>query len=108
MLNLKMKAMENKKQNYSGSQSANVVEETFPVEGMTCGGCTNSVQRSLTKLEGVKSAEVSLSASSATVAYDPSAVTPDQMQKAVEAIGYKFGRKEGAESDKPKRSGGCC
>ncbi|GAA4429477.1 hypothetical protein GCM10023188_14890 [Pontibacter saemangeumensis] len=100
--------MENEKQNYNGSQTGSIVEETFPVEGMTCSGCANGVQRSLTKLEGVKSAEVSLSDASATVAYDPSAVTPEQMQKAVESAGFRFGKSEGPEPGKQNRSGGCC
>jgi hypothetical protein len=47
--------MEKGKQSYDVSQSGSIVEETFPVEGMTCGGCAKGVQRSLTKLEGVKS-----------------------------------------------------
>lgn len=100
--------MENEKQNNSVRQSGSVVEETFPVEGMTCGGCAKGVQRSLTNLEGVRSAEVSLDDSSATVAYDPDAVTPEQMQQAVEKIGYRFGKSAGGESDMPKRTGGCC
>ena len=100
--------MENEKQNNSVSQSGGLVEETFPVEGMTCGSCAKGVQRSLTKLEGVKSAEVSLADSSATVAYDPDAVTPDQMQQAVEGIGYRFGKSESSNAGKSNRSGGCC
>ena len=88
-----MTIMENEKQSYNGSQTASVVEETFPVEGMTCRGCASGVQRSLTKLEGVKSAEVSLADASATVAYDPGEVTPEQMQQAVEKAGFKLGKR---------------
>ena len=72
------------------NDNVNVIEKTFHVEGMTCGGCASGVQRSLTKLEGVKSAEVSLAGSLATVSYDPDAVTPEQMQQAVEKIGFKL------------------
>lgn len=85
--------MENEKQEYSGSQTGSVIEETFPVEGMTCSGCANGVQRSLTKLEGVKSAEVSLTDAAVTVAYNPGAVTPEQMQQAVEKAGFKLGKR---------------
>ena len=103
-----MKIMENEKQNNKVSQSNGLVEETFRVEGMSCGSCVSGVQRSLSKLEGVKSAEVNLAASSATVAYDPDAVTPAQMQQAVEAIGFKFDRNESGNAPNPNRSGGCC
>nr|WP_262918108.1 heavy metal-associated domain-containing protein [Pontibacter sp. E15-1] len=100
--------MENEKLKDNGGQNGSLVKETFPVEGMTCGGCANGVQLSLTKLEGVKSAEVSLADASVAVAYDPNAVTPEQMQQAVEKAGFKLGSREDTESDKPKRSGGCC
>ncbi|PRY13814.1 copper chaperone CopZ [Pontibacter ummariensis] len=82
------------KENQNKSQSGSIVEENFPIGGMTCSGCANSVKRSLTKLEGVKSAEVNLSDASAKVAYDSNAVTPAQMQEAVETIGFKFDRRK--------------
>ena len=33
---------------------------SFDVSGMTCGGCTGSVQRTLSKLDGISQAEVTL------------------------------------------------
>ena len=44
---------------------------SFDVSGMTCGGCTGSVQRALGKLEGVGHAEVSLRPGIATVVAGP-------------------------------------
>ena len=44
---------------------------SFDVNGMTCGGCTGSVQRALSKLDGIGHAEVSLSPGVATVVIDP-------------------------------------
>ncbi len=46
----------------------------FPVEGMTCASCVNRIERYLTKVEGVESANVNLATDSASVRYDPSAV----------------------------------
>ena len=43
----------------------------FDVRGMTCGGCTSSVQRTLSKLDDVSHAEVSLHPGVATVTADP-------------------------------------
>ena len=100
--------MENEKQHYNGSQTGSETKETFPVEGMTCAGCASGVERSLTNLEGVKSAEVSLDDASATVAYDPGSVTPELMQQAVEKAGFKLGKPGDSGAEKPKRSGGCC
>ena len=42
----------------------------FDVGGMTCGGCTGSVQRALSHMDGVSHAEVSLRPGLATVVID--------------------------------------
>ncbi|MBA3689120.1 MAG: heavy-metal-associated domain-containing protein [Chloroflexi bacterium] len=41
---------------------------------MTCASCVNRIERYLTKVEGVESANVNLATDSASVRYDPSAV----------------------------------
>ena len=56
---------------------------SFDVSGMTCGGCTGSVQRALSKLDGVSHAEVTLSPGLATVEADPTRVTPAQIESAI-------------------------
>ena len=60
----------------------------FDVTGMTCGGCTGSVQRALSKLDGVSHAEVTLSPGVATVTVDPTRVTPTQIESAITHLGY--------------------
>jgi copper chaperone len=60
----------------------------FDVSGMTCGGCTGSVQRALSKLDGVSHAEVSLRPGIATVVTDPARVTPAQIESAIAGLGY--------------------
>ena len=61
---------------------------SFDVNGMTCGGCTGSVQRALSKLNGISHAEVSLSPGVATVVIDPTKVTPAQIESAITHLGY--------------------
>ena len=61
---------------------------SFDVNGMTCGGCTGSVQRALSKLDGISHAEVSLSPGVATVVADPARVTPAQIESAINQLGY--------------------
>lgn len=80
--------------------------ETFDVNGMSCASCSNTVEKTLSRIEGVKSAEVDLAASSATVEYDPTVATPDKMQEAIESAGYRFGTKDGSENEEDGR-GGC-
>jgi copper chaperone len=63
------------------------MEATYRVEGMTCGGCADSVTRALQRL-GVK-VEVSLERKEATVKGDD--VDDAKVKEAVEAAGYDFG-----------------
>ncbi len=61
---------------------------SFDVSGMTCGGCTGSVQRVLSKIDGVSHAEVSLRPGVATVVADPARVTSAQIEAAITQLGY--------------------
>ncbi len=60
----------------------------IPVSGMTCAACQSRVQRTLQKETGVEDATVNLMMKSATVTYDPAAVTPDRLVEAIRGTGY--------------------
>ena len=60
----------------------------FDVSGMTCGGCTGSVQRTLSKIDGVSHVEVSLNSGAASVLADPERVTSAQIEAAITGLGY--------------------
>ena len=63
---------------------------SFDVTGMTCGGCTGSVQRTLSKLGGISHAEVTLHPGVATVVVvDPARVTPSQVERVISGLGYR-------------------
>lgn len=61
---------------------------TLSIEGMTCGGCVNSVKRALANFPGIQKVEVSLEKGQATLEYDPAQVSPDQLKTAIEESGY--------------------
>jgi copper chaperone len=61
---------------------------SFDVSGMTCGGCTGSVQRALSKIDGVSRVEVSLHPGTALVVIDPERVTSAQIEGAITGVGY--------------------
>ena len=61
---------------------------SFDISGMTCGGCTGSVQRTLSKIDGVSHAEVTLHPGVATVVTDPERVTSAQIELAIGGLGY--------------------
>lgn len=60
----------------------------FDVHGMTCGGRTSSVQRALSKIDGVSHVDVTLQPGSATVEADTARVTPGQIEAAISGLGY--------------------
>ena len=62
---------------------------SFDVSGMTCGGCTGGVQRTLSKIDGVSHAEVTLHPGVASVVADPERVTSAQIEAAITGLGYE-------------------
>ena len=63
-------------------------EIILTVTGMTCGGCVNSVQRVLTALPGVQSAEVTLDPGQARVVYDATRIDRTALVQAVVDAGF--------------------
>ncbi len=63
-------------------------EITLSVTGMTCGGCVNSVQKVLTALPGVQSAEITLTPGQAHVTFDPAQVDQAALVQAVVNAGF--------------------
>lgn len=60
----------------------------IPITGMTCAACSSRVQRALQKQPGVTDANVNLMMKSATVTFDPEAVTPEALVATIEDTGY--------------------
>jgi P-type Cu+ transporter len=60
----------------------------IPVSGMTCAACSSRVQRALQKQPGVADANVNLMMKTATVQFDPAAVTPDRLVDTIRETGY--------------------
>ena len=61
----------------------------FNVYGMTCATCVGTVEKKLRAVPGVTDAYVNLANESATAFYDESAVSPEELFKAVSDAGYK-------------------
>ena len=60
---------------------------TLRITGMTCATCSGAVERSLRKVEGVDFAAVNLATETALVVHDEK-VAREDLQKAVERVGY--------------------
>lgn len=63
-------------------------KQTFPVVGMACVACAANVERKLASLHGVSQAVVSLAERVVIVSYETSVVTPKDMKREINAIGY--------------------
>lgn len=61
---------------------------TLPILGMTCANCVATVERSLSKTEGVEEANVNLSSERAAVRYDPSKTNVQNLVDQVRKVGY--------------------
>ncbi len=76
-----------------------VTEKTeFNVSGMTCAACANRIEKRLNKMEGVSTANVNFALETATVQYDDSAVSINDMKEAINKLGFKLMPKESEES----------
>ncbi|MEN2284074.1 heavy metal translocating P-type ATPase [Algoriphagus sp. SE2] len=65
-----------------------LVKNTYPVTGMTCAACANSVETILSYTDGVKSASVNFASNSVLVEYDTKQIQPKGLNEALTAIGY--------------------
>lgn len=62
----------------------------FNVTGMGCANCSKTVQNTLNKLDGVKSAAVDFAQKTAEVTYDETKLTEAQLKETVAEAGYQL------------------
>lgn len=63
-------------------------ETNFQITGMTCAACANRIEKGLNKLQGVNDATVNLALERATIEYNPSLISMQDIIKRVETLGY--------------------
>ena len=70
------------------TQSAECVETSLNIGGMTCASCVRRVEKTLTRVDGVVAASVNLANETATVSYDPAFTSLETLTAAVAKSGY--------------------
>ena len=65
-----------------------IVDEIYPVQGMTCAACAVAVEKALHKQSGVKAASVNYADNSVKLSFDETAVSFKKLQKSVDNAGY--------------------
>lgn len=63
-------------------------KKIYTVTGMSCAGCSAAVQSALQKGAGVADVSVNLLESNASITYDDTKTSPEQLQAIVRGIGY--------------------
>src|SRR5699024_2390985 len=63
-------------------------EATLQINGMTCTACAASIEKGISKIEGVQEANVNFALERTTVVYDPAKTNVEEFEKKVEDLGY--------------------
>ncbi len=75
--------------------SVNTENITLDIHGMTCTACTSTVEKAISKLEGVLEVVVSLTKEQAQVSYIEQLTPLSEVLNAVHKVGYKVYQKSG-------------
>lgn len=65
-----------------------VVQNTFPVLGMTCASCAGSAESIVKSSPGVIDASVNFGTGNLTVSYLPNITNPEKLKKSAQSVGY--------------------
>lgn len=66
------------------------IKKEFPISGMSCASCAQSVEKALAKQKGVKSVQVNFANHLAYAEFEPDETNPLALQKAVQDVGYNL------------------
>lgn len=82
------------------------MKDKFKISGMTCSACANRIEKGVSKMEGVKEANVNFATETLNVEYDDSALKQLDIENKVEKLGYKV--EKNIESHNYKIEGMTC
>jgi Cu+-exporting ATPase len=69
-------------------------ELTFPITGMDCASCANTIKHTLERADGVEAAIVNYAGETAKVNFDPVKITPSQIVEQIKSAGYNAATSE--------------
>ncbi len=65
-------------------------KEIFKISGMHCASCAMTIEKAISKLPGVKVAQVNFAAETLLTEFDESQVSPKDLKEVVNSVGYKL------------------
>ncbi|MDR2713660.1 MAG: heavy metal translocating P-type ATPase, partial [Clostridiales bacterium] len=78
------------------------MQENLKVTGMTCAACSSRIEKSVSKMDGIKSCSVNLTTERITVEFDPAKTGLEAIKSRIEKLGYGWAeiKKDAADGDK--------
>lgn len=76
----------NRQEKPTGNGEASLIE--VKIEGMTCTGCEQTIQRNVGKLEGIKSVKANFTDGRAIIEYFPATIDTLSIKDAITGSGY--------------------
>ena len=64
-------------------------KESLSISGMSCAACAARIEKGLSKIEGVKQANVNLAVEKATVEFDDQVASDEQLRATIRKLGYE-------------------
>ena len=82
------------------------VEKNLKITRMSCAMCVKSIETAVSKLPGIKRVNVNLATESATIVFDPTITSLEDIKQAIESIGYFMGVESGRKKENRKMVNG--
>src|SRR3989344_4255613 len=70
-------------------------KETYKIQGMHCASCVATIEKVLSKTDGVHSASANFASESALIEFDENKISEASLAKAIDSVGYHLILKEG-------------
>ncbi|HLQ73529.1 MAG TPA: heavy metal translocating P-type ATPase [Bacillota bacterium] len=70
------------------------VDSTLQIEGMTCSSCAARVERGISRMDGVESANVNFALEQLSVTYDNKETSTNEVKDKVESLGFSVAEKK--------------
>src|SRR5690625_2653852 len=65
-----------------------VEEKTLQIQGMSCTACASSIEKGISKMDGVEDANVNLALERTSITYDPEKTDVDAFINKIQDLGY--------------------
>lgn len=94
------------KAGYKAEMKTNIRDITFPVEGMTCASCAQTIEKALKKSFGVVEVNVNYGTERATISYKPQEIRISGLREVIRKSGYtalEISADEAVDHEKARR-----